>query len=64
MDLWCGGEPDPEIRARAYELGIRVAARYGLCGVFLNTWASEPDQLGSSTAVEAMLQRVWGREDN
>ena len=59
MDLWCGGEPDPEIRARAYELGIRVAARYDLCGVFLHSWASEPDQLGSSTAVEAMLRRVW-----
>ena len=59
MDLWRGGEPDPGTRARAYELGLRVAAQYGLCGVFLHSWASEPDQLGSSTAVERMLRRVW-----
>ena len=51
-------------RARAYELGLQVAARYGLRGVFLHSWASEPDQLGPSTAVEAMLRRVWGRENN
>ena len=60
MDLWRGGEPDPETRARAYELGLRVAAACGLRGVFLHSWASEPDQLGSSTAVEAILRRVWG----
>jgi len=59
MDLWRGGEPDPGTRARAYELGLQVAARYGLCGVFLHSWASEPDQLEGSTKVEEMLKRNW-----
>lgn len=59
MDLWHGGEPDPATRARGYEIGLQVAAQYGLRGVFLHIWASEPDHLGSSTAVERMLRRVW-----
>ena len=59
MDLWRGGEPDPTTRAKGYEIGIEVAAQHGLSGAFLHSWASEPDQLGSSTEVEEMLRQIW-----
>ena len=54
------GRAQSGTRARAYEPGHWVAAECGLRGVFLHSWASEPDQLGASTAVEAILRRVWG----
>ncbi len=63
MDLWHGGTPDPMTRAKGYELGIEVAAQYGLCGVFLHNWAAEPDQLGSATEVEEMLRRNWTEQE-
>lgn len=46
MDLWQGGEPDPATRARAYEIGLDALKEHELTGVFLHSWASEPDQLG------------------
>lgn len=52
MDFWQGGEPDPITRAQGYGLALDVLAQAGLTGVFLHLWASEPDHLGVSTAVE------------
>ncbi len=62
MDLWRGGGPDPLTRAKAYQLGLEVAAQYGLSGVFLHSWASEPDQLNGATEVEEMLRRNWAEQ--
>ena len=59
MDFWCGGEPDPIARAQGYGLALDVARQAGLSGVFLHLWASEPDHLGSNTAVEEMLKERW-----
>jgi len=59
MDIWHGEEPDPATRAEGYELGLEVATQYDLSGVFLHSWASEPDQLGNSTEVEEMLSQIW-----
>ncbi len=59
MDFWQGSKPDPIIRAQGYSLALDVFAQAGLTGVFLHLWASEPDHLGVSTAVEDMLKSRW-----
>jgi len=59
MDCWQGEEPDPATRAKGYEICLDILKRYGVTGVFLHKWASEPDHLGNSTAVEDMLRKRW-----
>ena len=59
MDFWQGGEPNPITRAQGYGLALDVLAQAGLTGIFLHLWASEPDHLGSNTAVEEMLKERW-----
>lgn len=59
MDFWQGDEPAPTTRAEGYGLGLDVVAEYQLTGIFLHLWASEPDHLGISTAVEKMLKARW-----
>lgn len=59
MDFWQGGEPDPITLAQGYGLAWDVLAQAGQSGAFLHLWASEPDHLGASTAVEEMLEAWW-----
>ncbi len=59
MDFWQGSQPDPITRAQGYGLALDVLAQADLTGVFLHLWASEPDHLGVSTAVEDMLMSRW-----
>ncbi len=61
MDYWYGAFPNPEILAEAYSRGLDVLAQAGRRGAFLHLWASEPDHLGASTAVEEMLTGAVGR---
>jgi hypothetical protein len=59
MDFWQGAFPDSVTRAEGYARGLDVLAQAGLTGVFFHIWASEPDHLGDSTAVEEMLKSRW-----
>ena len=59
MDFWQGGEPDPITLVQGYGLALDVLAQAGPSGAFLHLWASEPDHLGESTAVEKMLEARW-----
>lgn len=59
MDFWQGGEPDPITLVQGYGLALDVLAQAGPSGAFLHLWASEPDHLGESTAVEKMLTARW-----
>ncbi|RLC62744.1 MAG: hypothetical protein DRI01_06380 [Chloroflexi bacterium] len=59
MDFWQGEEPDPATRAQGYEVCLDILKQYGVTGVFLHKWASEPDHLGRSTAVEDTLEARW-----
>jgi len=59
MDLWQGKEPDPATRAKGYDICLEILKRHQVTGVFLHKWASEPDHLGDSTAVEDWLRTRW-----
>jgi hypothetical protein len=59
MDFWHGKEPDPVTRAKGYDVCLNVLKQYHVTGVFLHKWATEPDHLGNSAAVENMLKARW-----
>lgn len=61
IDIWHGEEPDPATRAEAYGTCLEVLKQYRVAGVFIHKWASEPDHLGNSPAVENMLRARWAQ---
>lgn len=59
MDYGQEGEPGPATRTTGYGVGLDILKQKELTGVFLHLWASEPDHLGDSEAVEEMPRRRW-----
>ena len=59
MDDWYGAWPDPDILAIGYGVAMDIFKEHNIGGLVLHLWASEPDQLGESTEVEAMLKARW-----
>jgi len=59
MDFWYGKEPEPDIRAKGYDIALDILKEHGVDGVFLHLWASEHDQLGDSQDVENILRQRW-----
>jgi hypothetical protein len=59
MDDWYGDIPPPDILAAGYGVAMDVFKGHNISGLFLHIWASEHDQLGDNTEVEAMLRARW-----